>query len=359
MRWFVSYPILAAGLAFGFDTLFPGAPDQSPRAVDPEFASQAEPVVVHASEIPAESLSRLAAFSPGPDRLVAPERPQTSVLDYLARTFSAHDTPLATSAPASTALQPVTVSAWNSPVVREAPTATTGPVPPKVSAPASRVALARDIQRELQRVGCYLGEIDGVWGRGSQRAIHVFMDRVNAALPTREPDVFMLSLLRGQSQPVCGASCPHGQSLAASGRCVPSTLLAQAGKTAGSSTAREASETVVADAGSRRPAPYGRMSIGGPKPDDVDALTTGWSRWETTTQATAGLERTAALEPANSESNLAVTEAVATPRITDAAPAPAPARRYKASRWKTARAAPVRASSYRHVQRLFQHPLGW
>ena len=49
MRWYISYPILAAGLAFGFDTFFPGSPDfsstkaQALRSAEPA-AWSAEPL---------------------------------------------------------------------------------------------------------------------------------------------------------------------------------------------------------------------------------------------------------------------------------------------------------------------------
>src|SRR6516164_9188371 len=34
-----------------------------------------------------------------------------------------------------------------------------------------RLALTRDLQRELKRIGCYNGEIDGHWGTGSRLAM--------------------------------------------------------------------------------------------------------------------------------------------------------------------------------------------
>lgn len=354
MRWFVSYPILAAGLAFGFDTLFPGEPDQSPRS--PEIATLTLPKVeespgVAASGLDAAPPSRIAAFSPGPDRLNAQERPSTSVLGYLAQTFSVSDAPV----PAPTVLQPVTVSAWKSTVTRDTPKAQ--PAQPQRQAYTSRAALARDIQRELQRVGCYHGEIDGVWGGGSKRAILVFMDRVNAALPTREPDVFLLSLLRGQTRAVCGETCPQGQSLAHNGRCVPSTLLVQAGKPSSGSLEPREPTTVVAE-GPREPVLSGRMSIGGPKPEDVASLTTGLSPATTTDPAT--VERTAALEPTATANDMDVVpdatqdSLTQIPPETDAAP---PVRRFKSARSKAVRA-PARTNSYRQVQHLFQHPLG-
>jgi len=57
--------------------------------------------------------------------------------------------------------------------------------------------LVRALQRELNRVGCYSGDIDGDWGPGSKRAMSAFIDRVNASLPVEEPDYILLSLVKG------------------------------------------------------------------------------------------------------------------------------------------------------------------
>ena len=48
---------------------------------------------------------------------------------------------------------------------------------------AQRIELIRNLQRELKRVGCYQGEVDGDWGSGSRRAMSTFTERVNASLP--------------------------------------------------------------------------------------------------------------------------------------------------------------------------------
>ncbi|MEL7049584.1 MAG: hypothetical protein AAFO75_11605, partial [Pseudomonadota bacterium] len=86
---------------------------------------------------------------------------------------------------------------------------------------SERSRLIHNMQRELKRAGCYLGEIDGSWGPGSKRAIGRFMGRVNAALPSDEPDYIQLALLRSHPGEVCGvSSCSAGQTRSASGRCV-------------------------------------------------------------------------------------------------------------------------------------------
>ncbi len=88
---------------------------------------------------------------------------------------------------------------------------------------AARWKLARNLQRELRRVGCYSGKIDGDWGPGSQRAMAGFVAKVNASLPVQEPDYILLSLLRSQRAQVCGLACKQGTHATANGRCRPLT----------------------------------------------------------------------------------------------------------------------------------------
>src|SRR5262249_32024588 len=42
--------------------------------------------------------------------------------------------------------------------------------------PDDRAALARELQRELKRVGCYNGEITGVWTTSSRMAMKTFVE---------------------------------------------------------------------------------------------------------------------------------------------------------------------------------------
>lgn len=131
-----------------------------------------------------------------------------------------------------------------------------------------RQDLVRSLQRELRRVGCYYGEVDGDWGAGSRRAMIQFTERVNASLPTEQPDFILLTLVQGQTGTVCGRGCPSGQSLGDTGRCLPNAVVAQSRRTPsrGGDTLREdivqatTSQTAAVVA---TPLP-GRMSIGGP-----------------------------------------------------------------------------------------------
>ena len=91
----------------------------------------------------------------------------------------------------------------------------------------TRRELTKDLQRELKRVGCYKGEIDGRWGAEAKRAMSDFTDRVNATLPVEEPDHILLALVQGHAAGTCGKSCPSGQEMAGNGRCLPRTVLAR------------------------------------------------------------------------------------------------------------------------------------
>lgn len=60
------------------------------------------------------------------------------------------------------------------PIRRAAPPIRTAPPPP--------VDLATPLQRELKRIGCLTGRVDGVWGRGSQKALQSFAQRAGLNL---------------------------------------------------------------------------------------------------------------------------------------------------------------------------------
>jgi hypothetical protein len=96
-----------------------------------------------------------------------------------------------------------------------------------VAVPNDRASLARALQRELQRVGCYDGEINGNWSTSTRMAMKAFTDRVNASLPTDAPDYILLSLVQRHEGKACGTGCPTGQLLSDDGRCVPSAVLAK------------------------------------------------------------------------------------------------------------------------------------
>ena len=110
-----------------------------------------------------------------------------------------------------------------------------------VAVPDDRASLARALQRELQRVGCYDGEISGNWSTSTRMAMKAFTDRVNASLPVDAPDYILLSLVQRHEGKACGTNCSTGQMLSDEGRCVPSAVLAKAApKPVASGEAKEA-----------------------------------------------------------------------------------------------------------------------
>ncbi len=96
------------------------------------------------------------------------------------------------------------------------------------SIPRDREAIGRELQKELRRVGCYDGELNGAWTASTRQAMKAFTDRVNASLPTDEPDTILLTMVRGYQDRVCGKPCPAGQGLGGDGRCVPNAILVRA-----------------------------------------------------------------------------------------------------------------------------------
>jgi len=78
---------------------------------------------------------------------------------------------------------------------------------------ADRAGLARELQKELKRVGCYEGDVTGAWTAPARQAMRRFTERVNAKLPVDEPDLVLLKLVQGQAERVCACGTgPAGTS---------------------------------------------------------------------------------------------------------------------------------------------------
>src|SRR5262245_19918406 len=147
---------------------------------------------------------------------------------------------------------------------------------PKSGVPVDRSYLARELQKELRRVGCYDGEINGGWTTSTKRAMKTFTERVNASLPIEEPDLALLSLVQGQADKTCGRPCPAGES-SDGGRCVPAGVASSPRKAAHSTgTSHEAPQPAIglsttAPTPSTGPAPEGRMGLAGPEDETLSA----------------------------------------------------------------------------------------
>ncbi len=85
--------------------------------------------------------------------------------------------------------------------------------PTPVVAPAQNTgeaqrSLARNIQRELKRVGCYTGDVDGDWSATTRTAMKAFNETVRVQFPVTAPDYILLTLLQGQTERACGKIDP-------------------------------------------------------------------------------------------------------------------------------------------------------
>lgn len=143
----------------------------------------------------------------------------------------------------------------------------------KTSDYMARYELARSLQTELTRVGCYHADVDGDWGPGSKRAAADFLRKVNATLPIDRPDHILLTLIQGHADKACGVDCPDGKSLGSNGRCVSNVIVARgpergtllSQKTLGKdhATTRWTATTSVANTDSNVPPPERARAVSG------------------------------------------------------------------------------------------------
>jgi len=256
MRSLSGFLVLTAGLGVGAFAYYPTTYDHGDHftGVVTVAGHRAAPST-EAAQVP-----RTRLFSPS-SPLIVLENP-----DRLAHIDMPHA--------ASWSPQPAPMKdadAWTV-VVTPAPTAYPRLTSSNPADEASRYKLIRDLQRELRRVGCYEGEIDGDWGPMSKRAITTFTARVNASLPTDKPDYILLTLVQRHDQPVCGVNCPSGQSLAGNGRCVPSTIIAQATR---HKLGKSAPADSLAATASRKPVRMALAVADIPQPQPATVAATG------------------------------------------------------------------------------------
>jgi peptidoglycan hydrolase-like protein with peptidoglycan-binding domain len=186
--------------------------------------------------------------------------------------------------------------------------------PQRLAIPKDRDTLAREIQKELRRVGCYDGEVNGAWSPSTRRAMKAFIERVNASLPVEEPDAILYAMVQGQRDQVCGKACPAGEVLSVDGRCESAAILAKTNRkvtpapaavaspkgnlalaekpptviTGWSSTTTAAAEVPTVTGVPSKPAPppiEGRMALTGPTADPVPATETAVPRSRPTRSA--------------------------------------------------------------------------
>jgi chemotaxis protein histidine kinase CheA len=70
--------------------------------------------------------------------------------------------------------------------------------------------LARLIQSELTRVGCFAGSIDGKWGAASRRSLDMFNKRAGTKFDVKLASIDMLNAIRERTSRICPLICEHG-----------------------------------------------------------------------------------------------------------------------------------------------------
>ena len=285
MRSVLGIILVGVGLAMAVAWL-PAYDGERQLAVVTEIATQgmARVSVPEPAQPPGEALRANRTFSPqvplfgetpsrGETVVPAPVPVPRPARSDAARSDPARSDPVITSSVVSTA--PSTANIATLTIAGSNPGQTLQAMPRLTSArPADdthRIELIRNLQRELKRVGCYQGEVDGDWGSGSRRAMSTFTERVNASLPFDEPDYILLTMVQGHAAQACGKTCPAGQSIS-DGKCVPAAVVAQATRRA--HDVQKDSQRKIA---SREP-DTAKIEAGRPEPGKTD---TGKTKTET------------------------------------------------------------------------------
>ncbi|RWF16626.1 MAG: hypothetical protein EOS25_19585, partial [Mesorhizobium sp.] len=104
---------------------------------------------------------------------------------------------------------------------------TQSPVSPTGALAIGELALAT--QRELARIGCLTGRVDGKWGGDSQKALQAYAERKGFKLASLTPTPELLDGLKAIGDRVCPLVCGNGME-ARDNRCVPLGLSAFDGR---------------------------------------------------------------------------------------------------------------------------------
>lgn len=85
------------------------------------------------------------------------------------------------------------------------PQAVTPPPAAAIPPPKTGSEIARELQSELQRVGCYAGPIDGVWGTGAATAVQRFNQQTGKRLDTQTASIGSITAVHERAERVCPA----------------------------------------------------------------------------------------------------------------------------------------------------------
>jgi hypothetical protein len=96
---------------------------------------------------------------------------------------------------------------------------------PSAPAPPSSAELAKSVQIELRRVGCFTGSADGEWNKSSRRSLELFNKSAGTKLDVKLASLDALDAIKSKPARVCPLICEYG-SRADGDRCVKITCAA-------------------------------------------------------------------------------------------------------------------------------------
>ena len=105
--------------------------------------------------------------------------------------------------------------------------------PPKITdqiPESDRESIAHALQRELKRVSCYNGRIDGLWGKSSQNALRAFNAQAGTSFNINTPSEEALLNIQRHEPAFCGLVCSTGERVE-SGKCIVHVKPTQSTKT--------------------------------------------------------------------------------------------------------------------------------
>jgi uncharacterized caspase-like protein len=76
--------------------------------------------------------------------------------------------------------------------------------------PAQPVEIAKSVQIELRRVGCFTGAVDGEWNAASRRSLTLFNRRAGTSLDVKQASLDTLDAIKLKQARVCPLVCEHG-----------------------------------------------------------------------------------------------------------------------------------------------------
>lgn len=128
------------------------------------------------------------------------------------------------------------------------PTVTKIPAPERE---VEEVAVSREtirlVQRQLNKLGCSVGRVDGLWGKKSRNALELFSRHSNTQLVSLEPSDGLLNDLKQKKGRVCPLTCNNGFEIKG-GQCVKKNVAKSVSKTSETNItkAREGKNTKAA-----------------------------------------------------------------------------------------------------------------